>query len=438
MRSRRKTLLIFMRYPQAGQVKFRLAAAIGSPAAAAVYEKLVRRTLGMVSDFHRRFPKIDIVVFFTPPERYLQMTRRYPGPWEFIPQHGTHLGHKMANAFHLARARGSEQVVIIGSDLADIEADDLHDAFTALDTVDAVLNPAADGGFYLLGLNRPCPAVFAPENWGTPHIFSRTRQLLRKAGLTVRSLRQRHDVDRPEDLPHFDRQLLFRDRLSVVIPTLGAITDLRPLLTTLSNGLWPEDEIIVAGPRVLPTFTAREPMRFSDSCLGVTCPPGRGVQLNSGVRHAGGQLLWFLHDDSIVPPHFAYLVRNLCGTRNKSLGCFQLAFSTATPMLNAIACWGNWRTRFLQLPYGDQGLFCRRETFDTVGGFHRFQLMEDVDFVKRCRRHGGILMLAEKLYTSPRRYLAKGILRASLRNHLTMFLYHMGCSEQRLHDFYYR
>ena len=343
----------------------------------------------------------------------------------------------MAGAFEVARARGCEQAIIIGTDIADIEAEDVQDAFAALDAGAAVLNPAADGGFYLLGLNRPCPAAFQSKSWGSPEVFARTRELLHDAGLTVRSLRQRHDIDRPQDLPRLARQADFQAKLSIVIPTLSPVSALKPLLAALTTGLWPGDEIIVTGPRMAVPGNCRERFPIADCCFGVFSPMGRGVQLNAGVHHAKGNLLWFLHDDSLVPAHFAYLVRKLSRAEHMSLGCFELAFSAATPALRAIARWGNWRTRFLRLPYGDQGLFCRRETFDKAGGFQLAQLMEDVDFVKRCRLHGDILRLSEKLYTSPQRYLAKGILRASLRNHLTMLLYHLGWSNERLRAFYY-
>lgn len=427
-----------MRYPQPGQVKSRLATAIGAQSAATIYDKLVRRTLGVVSDLKRLDPDVEIFVYFTPVDRRSQMEQHYPGPWRFIPQQGTHLGHKMATAFDLVWSRGFQQIVIIGSDIADIESDDIQEAFAALAEGYTVLNPASDGGFYLLGLSRPCPAVFEPETWGTQEIFARTEHLLQKGGLTVRCLRQRHDIDRPEDLSHIARQPIFQDSLSIIIPTLRSITGLRPLLTALTSGMWPGDEIIVVSPEATTAGAPHEPMLVSESCLAVASAKGRGLQLNAGVRHAKGNVLWFVHDDSTVPNQFAYLVRQISRAKQMSLGCFRLAFSPSTPLLNAIAQWGNWRTRFVKLPYGDQGLFCRRETFTQVGGFHRDMLMEDVDFVKRCRRHGGILMLPEMLYTSPQRYLKRGILRASVRNHFTILLYHLGWSEAKLHAFYYK
>ena len=176
-------------------------------------------------------------------------------------------------------------------------------------------------------------------------------------------------------------------------------------------------------------------------CLEITpqihctaAPRGRGHQLNRGVELAKGNLLFFLHDDSVPPPNFAYSLRKLCARPEMSLGCFSLAFSPSQPLLDGIARWANLRTRLFGLPYGDQGLFCRREMFERVGGFKKLYLMEDVDFVRSCRRFGRILMLPDSITTSPERYLRKGILRSLLQNHLTMLLYHLGVSDRRLYS----
>jgi hypothetical protein len=91
----------------------------------------------------------------------------------------------------------------------------------------------------------------------------------------------------------------------------------------------------------------------------------------------------------------------------------------------------------MKLPYGDQGLFCRREIFEKARGFGKPYLMEDVDFVKRCRRLGEIAFLPQTVVTSPRRYLEKGVLKAALQNHLTMALYFLGVDNADLARLYY-
>jgi GT2 family glycosyltransferase len=94
-----------------------------------------------------------------------------------------------------------------------------------------------------------------------------------------------------------------------------------------------------------------------------------------------------------------------------------------------------------KLPYGDQGLFCRREVFERVGGFGRSYLMEDVDLVGKFRKmgqgRGAISILPAPVYSSSDRYLRKGILKASFLNHLTFLLAALGRDERILYRKYY-
>jgi uncharacterized protein len=435
----KRALIIFLRCPEPGCVKSRLATAIGPGPAARVYEKLLRRTLGIAGDFKHQRPLVDLFLFFTPLEKKSEIEEAYPGPWSFHCQQGTHLGQRMEEAFHEVMHQGYSQVLLVGTDLADLEPSDFNDAFQALNEGYSALGPAADGGFYLIGLDRPCPSVFQSEVWSTNGIFARTEHVLLHAGLRAKPLQKRRDIDTPEDLHILEEKSEFRTTLSVVIPTLSSIDQLEPFLQLVQKQIWPDDEIIVAQTEGgEPQASPHEPRQIAPRIFVVAAPRGRGLQLNRGATRARGDLLFFLHDDSVPPPNFAYSVRKIAAESELSLGCFRLAFSPSTRSLEWIAKWANWRTRVFRLPYGDQGFFCRRELYDNVGGFKRPYLMEDVDFVLHCRRRGRILVLPDSINTSPRRYLRSGVLRASLTNHLTMLLYHLGLSDRRLYSFYYR
>ena len=419
-------------------MKSRLAAVIGTAEAARVYEKLTRRTLGVAADFKRQNPDVDLFAFYTPLEKKSQIVEAFPGPWGFVSQQGEHLGERMGGAIQEVLSQGYSQVLLVGTDLADLEPSDFNDAFQAVDKGYAALGPAADGGFYLIGLNRVCPLAFQPETWGTLDIFKRTEHLLLSSGLKVRRLRERKDVDGLDDLAYLREQAWFGATLSIIIPTLNPIYQLAPLLQRLQKQIWPGDEIIIAAASDEVHPAHAKPVEITPQILCVVALRGRGRQLNSGTQLAKGHLLFFLHDDSIPPPHFAYSIRRLCALPEISLGCFSLAFSPSQPILDGIARWANLRTRLFGLPYGDQGLCCRREVFEKVGGFKKPYMMEDVEFVSSCRHVGQILILPESISTSPERYLRKGILRASVQNHLTLLRYHLGVSDRRLYSFYYR
>jgi len=136
----------------------------------------------------------------------------------------------------------------MGTDLGDLVASDLTDAYEALSKTDAVLGPAVDGGFYLIGLNRLSPAAFAPEQWGSDDVYRRTEALLKGDGLRVAALHTRRDIDREEELTLLAGSPWFNSRLSVIIPTLQPLSALQERLERLAAQLWPDDEIIVVLP----------------------------------------------------------------------------------------------------------------------------------------------------------------------------------------------
>lgn len=430
----RKALIVFARHPEPGKVKTRLARELGSEAACELYEKLLRYTLGVVRDVHRRCPETAVFVAVTPTERLEAFRRRFGVPWPIVLQEGEHLGRRMASAFQDLFHQGYARVVLVGSDLCDLTPEDLLEAFRSLERRNAVLGPARDGGFYAIGLRPPCPRIFDTPSWGTADVFRRTRSSLERLGLSPALLPVRTDIDRPEDLPFLSRHWAFSNPVSVVVPTTAPLPALRPWLETIQGLLWPGDTLCVAHGSPAPTRT--ETLR-EDGLLWVESPVGRGLQMNAGARRSPGRILWFLHDDCV--PHFAaaYQVRTIARDERFALGCFRLAFSPTNRALRAIAAWANVRTQVFRLPYGDQGLFCRRETFEAVGGFRQPYLMEDVDFVRSCRRLGRLLVLPEVMVTSPRRYRAGGILKTSLRNHGTLLAHFLGVSNAVLYRRYY-
>jgi uncharacterized protein len=429
-----KALLVFIRYPEAGKVKTRLARGVGEQKAAGIYEKLLRRTLGIVSDFQFRNPDVRVVLYHTPEDPPHKVKAKFKGCWEFCSQEGRHLGMRMENAVRSAFCAGAGRVVLIGSDIADIQVADLEEAFEKTQPGTAVLGPASDGGFYLIGLREPSDSPFRFEQWGTGDIFSRTIRDLRDSGFQTSLVSERKDIDRPEDLRMLDGNFIFNSALSVVIPTLSGPGKISPLLDYLTDLLWPGDEIIAVQGRAQDRVTVHP---HSGSIIRVESPKGRGIQQEAGAKVAGGDLFLFLHDDTIPPSNFAYQVRKECEDGKVALGCFRLEFSPSNRLLDLIARWADWRAAALRLPYGDQCLFCRRDIFEKAGGFRKKYLMEDTDLVKRCRKLGRLVVVPSKVITSPERYTRKGILTASVENHMLMLLNRLGVEEQTLYSIYY-
>ena len=109
----------------------------------------------------------------------------------------------------------------------------------------AVLGPAADGGFYLIGTDRPVDASLHFSEWGTGEVFARTARSLEAGGFRVWPAPKRNDVNRNRDLDRLNRDYLFSSSISIIIPTLSQARKLSPLLLYLANLLWPGDEVLV-------------------------------------------------------------------------------------------------------------------------------------------------------------------------------------------------
>ena len=193
--AQRRALVIFARAPEAGRVKTRLAAALGPEAALAAYRALGARVVGAV----RGVDSCDVVVAYTPHEARPLVEGWLGGALGYEPQTEGDLGARMAGAIARRHARGAAKVVVIGTDCPDVTAATVEDAFDQLDTADVVLGPALDGGYYLVGVRRPAPEIFAGVPWSAPDTLAVTIERARAAGLAVALLAPLRDIDTAED-----------------------------------------------------------------------------------------------------------------------------------------------------------------------------------------------------------------------------------------------
>lgn len=218
--------------------------------------------------------------------------------------------------------------------------------------------------------------------------------------------------------------------VSLVVPVRG---DAAPLAALLGQcGPAPELEVIVSvgGPLDEGLQRLREARR---DAVWLEGPPGRGRQLNAGAAAATGRWLWFVHADSRLPDRWLDVFRQLdAGPVPPAGGSFR--FTLDSPAWQARLLEGGVaaRVRLFGLPYGDQGIFVRRDVFLKMQGFRPLPLMEDVEFVGRLKRQGRVAHLSIGLMTSARRWEARGWWRQSAANLVTLGLYGLGVSPERL------
>jgi rSAM/selenodomain-associated transferase 1 len=191
-------VLIFVRAPVAGRVKTRLAAEIGAGPALRVYRRLAEHA---VAEARALGDDAAVRIHFTPADEGDAVRAWLGGGAEYLPQGDGGLGERMRAAFRVAFAAGFRRVVIIGSDLPDLSAAVLRDAFARLETSDAVLGPARDGGYYLLGMGEMIGGIFDDVPWSTPRVLEATLARLRATRASVAMLGTLADVDEAADLP---------------------------------------------------------------------------------------------------------------------------------------------------------------------------------------------------------------------------------------------
>jgi CTP:molybdopterin cytidylyltransferase MocA len=161
----------------------------------------------------------------------------------------------------------------------------------------------------------------------------------------------------------------------------------------------------------------------------------RGASLARAAARARGDILFFVHADSRPPKRALAIVRRAIEA-GAAAGAFSLAYASEDPKMRRIAWWANLRSRLLRLPFGDQGLFCRRDAYEKAGGFRDMAVCDDLDLIRRLKRQGRFVIRPEATRTSPRRYLG-GALRQVLRVWRVFLGYYAGVSPERLARWYY-
>lgn len=194
-------VIVFLRVPEPGQVKTRLAKDLDQNLVLELYEALVRDTLESVSAAG------SLVICFTP-ERKAARLRDWLGiKAMYLAQTGNDLGQRMSNAFQAVFSKGFKKAVLIGTDIPQLDEGVLRQAFEKLDHNDTVIGPSADGGYYLIGSLKDgfCDSIFKDMDWSTPGVFEQTLTAIKEKGMSVGLLKVLNDIDTIDDFRMLQR-----------------------------------------------------------------------------------------------------------------------------------------------------------------------------------------------------------------------------------------
>ena len=192
-----RCLLFFIKNPEQGKVKTRLASAVGDTMAVKLYKRFLLEMLFTLNDGTFLF----FLCYY--PDNALEDLSDWLGDhYLYMAQKGENLGERMKNGFLEAFSMKFRRVILVGSDIPDLPLDFIEEAFTALQAQDGVIGPSLDGGYYLIGFKNKAfpPRVFDGIRWGTETVFEETMNVLKQEGLTVHTLNPLRDIDTVEDL----------------------------------------------------------------------------------------------------------------------------------------------------------------------------------------------------------------------------------------------
>ncbi len=425
-------IIIFTRYPQPGTTKTRLIPLIGKDGAVLIHRKMALKTVSTCQRYSSS-SRVTIEIHYEGCEEQL-MKQWLGNSFPYKKQAGGNLGNRMTHAFNDAFQKGSQRVIIIGTDCPELMTDHLKAAFDSLNDNLLVFGPAFDGGYYLIGLrndayNIAIPKLFRNIEWGSSTVLDTTVKNVRFLDISFNLLPFLHDVDRPEDISFWERT---QKRLSVVIPMLNEAENIDTTLSRIKNGTNVEIITVDGGSTDGTVEKAR-----AHGVNVYNSSKSRAAQMNQGFLQTTGEIVVFLHADTLLPVDYDVLVRTTLEDPHIICGAFSLEINSHHKGLRIIENMTYFRAKYLQMPYGDQALFMRSHTFRESGGFPEIPLMEDFELVRRLKRMGKIKIVQVPAITSGRRWEEVGIWRTTVINQIVIILYYLGVSPNTLYKMYH-
>ena len=430
-----RRLILFARFPVAGNVKTRLIPALGAEGATALHRRLVLHTLRSARSLCQS-QKVELEIRFAGGDE--DRMRHWLGEgWLCRAQCDGDLGQRMAGAFADSFIEGSFATVIIGSDCPTLTPEIIAASFDSLKTNPVVFGPATDGGYCLVGMTGPVPELFQGVAWGTETVLARSLQILERMGISPARLQPLDDLDRPEDLAAWRRISEPEDadpsRVSVIIPALNEASHIAATLQSVNSDR-PHEIIVVDGGGTDDTRAIAEAARATV----IPSKPGRGRQMNAGAAQATGNVLLFLHADTLLSNDWKRVVRETLVQPGIVAGSFAFRVAEKFPGRRWVEWTANLRSRWFQNPYGDQGQFLRRSLFEELGGYADLPIMEDYELNQRLRKRGRLATSSAAAITSGRRWKTLGVIRTTLINQVIIAGYHFGVCPRKLARFYRR
>ena len=461
--SSKQALILFTRLPVAGKTKTRLIPYLQEKGARDIHLALLQDFAKLYWKLHRKEKEVKLFLFFSSATANeivegafdsgkkesnkeqegrnegiaeMKILRKLFPDAEFVPQEGEDIFRKMENAFLYTFQEGYSFSYLVGADIPFLSEDGFYKVFSEGRKGKNALGESLDGGYYGIGLQSrvekfDLDKIFSPDKKRNGRkenmeqhsigklesaetekqevdIFEYTKTALYATGLPLLLLKKRRDIDDREDISAYrqlipynkalqdsfiGREILRQAKISIIIPCYKEGD-------TLSNM---EEQLRPYKKKAEILFADGGENHFSGEYKVVPCPKGRAKQMNAAAKGACGDILFFLHCDSILPKGFLEEIRE--AIRKTPVACFGIRFKPSSPLMTVCSFISNHRVYDRKVMFGDQGIFLGRELFFQMGGFPDIPLMEDYQFSLNLKKCGIPMGLCKKrLITSERRF----------------------------------
>ena len=218
-------------------------------------------------------------------------------------------------------------------------------------------------------------------------------------------------------------------KISVIIPTLNEESHIEKTLQSVIKQAGDYELFIVDGGSTDNTIAIAK--RYTSV---IDSKRGRAIQMNAGASLCKGDILLFLHADTLLPDDAFRELRKRMRDDTVSGGSFYIAFDADNFILRGISFITRFNFRLFH--FGDQGIFVRRDVFQKLHGYKDMPIMEDYDFYKRLRKQGKVILVRMPVISSARRFIKKGVIRQLLINKFVVLAYWAGVDIQTINRFY--
>ena len=411
-----QSLILFTRLPILGKTKTRLVPHIGEEGALQVHWAMLKDFSAVWKKLKRKEKKLSLLVFYDLPkgiakeqwEIALDCLKSLFPKASFQRQEGKDIFDKMENAFRYSISKGSSFSYLVGADIPFMEAEHFQRVFALGSKGRQVLGASLDEGYYGIGLQRriepellhacfsyqavqenrtilaastlrngrsmPEGRAIRPVQKENP--FSYTRKILKKSSIPLSLMEKKRDVDEGKDLNAYRSMLPYKKDLEILFVDGGE-------------------------------------NHFSGEYRVIPSKKGRALQMNLGAEESSGDILFFLHCDSILPKGFVREIRE--GMKHSLAGCLGIRFKNPSPLMRICSFISNHRVLDRRVMFGDQGIFVDRDCFFAMGKFPVLPLMEDYQFSLNLKKQEILPYLAKKrIITSDRRFQGNFLKKLSL------------------------